>query len=55
MKRKLLLTLLLVSLFVCVFAVSVCAFDYRAERTYNYYEDEIADSNLLSQQKPSLQ
>ena len=47
MKRKLLLTLLLVSLFMCVLAISVCAFDYRVERTYNYYENEIADSNLL--------
>lgn len=46
MKKKILTTLLMVVLAVCLFAVAVSAInsDYRTERTYNYYD---TDGNLL--------
>ena len=41
MKKKILLTLLMVALFVFVLAVGISA------TTYNYYEDEATEDNLL--------
>ena len=41
MKKKILLTLLMVALFAFVFAVGISA------TTYNYYEDEATEDNLL--------
>lgn len=47
MKKRLLLAVLMVLMLICAFALAVNADVYRTERTYNYYENEIADENLL--------